>query len=48
MERKKARALVRSWKNELPETPEEEVTIFQAPQVAEAKKVSGSPEAPGV
>lgn len=48
MERKKARALVKSWKHELPETPEEEVTIFQAPQVVEAKKVSGSPEAPGV
>ncbi|XP_076784624.1 tetratricopeptide repeat protein 16 isoform X2 [Arvicanthis niloticus] len=42
MERKKAQALVRSWKNELPETPEEEVTIFQAPQVAEAKKVKAS------
>ncbi|XP_028612779.1 tetratricopeptide repeat protein 16 [Grammomys surdaster] len=40
MERKKARALVKSWKHELPETPEEEVTIFQAPQVVEAKKVT--------
>lgn len=48
MERKKAQALVRFWKNELPESSEEEVTIFEAPQVAEAKKVSGSPEAPGV
>lgn len=48
MERRKAQALVKSWKQELLGTPEEEVTIFQAPQVAEVKKVSGRPEAPGV
>lgn len=41
--------MVRSWKKEPPEIPkEEEVTIFQAPEVAKGKKVSGRPEAPGV
>ncbi|XP_031225729.1 tetratricopeptide repeat protein 16 isoform X2 [Mastomys coucha] len=42
MERRKAQALVKSWKQELLGIPEEEVTIFQAPQVAEVKKVKTS------
>lgn len=49
MERRKAQILVKSWKQELLGTSEEEVTIFQAPQlVEEKKKVSGRPEASGL
>lgn len=48
LERRKAQALVKFWKQELLGTPEEEVTLYQAPQLAEEKKVSGKPEAPGV
>ncbi|XP_063139032.1 tetratricopeptide repeat protein 16 isoform X4 [Rattus norvegicus] len=44
MERQKAQAMVRSWKKEPPEIPkEEEVTIFQAPEVAKGKKVRKIP-----
>lgn len=48
LERRKAQVLVKLWKQERLGTPEEEVTLYQAPQLAEEKKVSGRPEAPGV
>lgn len=43
MERRKAQILVKSWKQELLGTPEEEVTIFQAPQLVEEKKKVKTP-----
>uniref|UniRef100_A0A8C6MTT1 Tetratricopeptide repeat domain 16 n=1 Tax=Mus spicilegus TaxID=10103 RepID=A0A8C6MTT1_MUSSI len=39
LERRKAQVLVKLWKQELLGTPEEEVTLYQAPQLAEEKKV---------
>ncbi|XP_021048333.1 tetratricopeptide repeat protein 16 isoform X2 [Mus pahari] len=42
LERRKAQVLVKFWKQELLGTPEEEVTLYQAPQLVEEKKVKPS------